>query len=77
MRCTGLDVHRDFCEVAVAEAGQVSHKGRVETSMATLELFAASLAPDDQVVLEATGPAFAIARILRPHVGRVVVARGA
>ena len=37
-------------------------------------LFAQSLAPDDQVALEATGPAGAIARILEPHVGRVVIA---
>jgi transposase len=69
-----LDVHRDFCEVAIAEGGRVRHAGRIETSVAALELFAGSLAPDDRVVLEATGPAFAIARILRPHVVRVVVA---
>ena len=74
MRCIGLDVHRDFCEVAVARRGEVEHTGRVETSAESLELFAASLAIDDQVVVEATGPAFAIARILRPHVARVVVA---
>ena len=39
-----------------------------------MELFARSLAPDDKVVLEATGNAFAIARVLEPHVGEVVVA---
>jgi transposase len=33
-----------------------------------------SLAPDDQVALEATGPASAIAQILEPHVARVLVA---
>jgi transposase len=69
-----LDVHRDFCQVAVAEGGQVAHRGRIETSRAALELFAASLAPDDHVVMETTGPAFAIARIIAPHVARVVVA---
>jgi transposase len=74
MRCIGLDVHRDFCQVAIADGGRVRHAGRIETSVAALELFAGSLAPDDRVVLEATGPAFAIARILRPHVARVVVA---
>jgi transposase len=74
MRCFALDVHRDFCEVAVAARGQVEHSGRIETSVESLELFAGGLAADDQVVLEATGPAFAIARILRPHVARVVVA---
>jgi len=74
MRCIALDVHRDFCEVAVAEHGGVAHRGRIRTAPRELELFAASLAAADQVVLEATGPAFAIARILQPHVGRVVVA---
>jgi transposase len=74
MRCIALDVHRDFCEVAVAAQGRVEHTGRIETSAASLELFAGSLVSDDQVVLEATGPAFAIARILGPHVARVVVA---
>jgi len=74
MRCIGLDVHCDFCEVAIAEGGRVRHAGRIQTSRAALELFGASLAPDDRVVLEATGAAFAIARILGPHVARVVVA---
>jgi transposase len=31
MRFIGLDVHRDFCEVAIAEAGAVRSAGRVET----------------------------------------------
>jgi transposase len=35
---------------------------------------AQSLGRDDRVALEATGPANAVARILEPHVGRVVVA---
>ena len=74
MRFIALEVHRDFCEVAMAEGGQVRRAGRVETSPATLELFAQSLAADDQVVLEATGNALAIARIIEPHVGRVVLA---
>jgi hypothetical protein len=74
MRFIALDVHRDFCEVAIAEGGQVRRAGRVETTRATLELFARSLAANDQVVLEATGNALAIARIIEPHVGRVVLA---
>ena len=74
MRCIALDVHRDFCEVAVGRWRPRSAAGRVETSTASLELFAGSLAADDQVLLEATGPAFAIARIVRAHVARVVVA---
>jgi transposase len=75
MRFIALDVHRrDFCEVAIAEGGQVRRAGRVETTPVTLELFAQSLAADDQVVLEATGNALAIARIIEPHVSRVVLA---
>jgi transposase len=74
MRFIALDVHRDLCEVAIAEDGRVRRAGRVETSPATLELFAQSLAADDQVALEATGNALAIARIIEPYVGRVVLA---
>ena len=29
MRFIGLDVHRDFCEVAIAEGGEVRAAGRV------------------------------------------------
>src|SRR5512132_1966093 len=68
-----MDVHRDFCEVAIAEAGTVRSAGRIATRPASLELFAASLAPTDVVALEVTGNAGEIARILEPHVARVVV----
>src|SRR5215216_5585941 len=74
MRSIALDVHRDCCEVAIKEGGEVRPAGRLKTSVEELELFARSLASDDQVALEATGPANAIARIVEPHVARVVVA---
>ena len=74
MRFVALDVHRDFCEVAIADAGAVRLAGRVGTVPAELELFAQSLASDDEVVLEATGNALAVARIIEPHVARVVLA---
>src|SRR6266511_2348926 len=74
MRFIGLDVHRDFCEVAIAEGGELRLAGRVETEPATLALFAQSLSVDDEVALEATGNALGIARIIEPHVGRVVLA---
>jgi transposase len=77
MRFIGLDVHRDFCEVAIADEEGIRSAGRVETTPASLRLFAESLAPDDQVALEATGNALAIAAILRPHVGRVALANPA
>jgi transposase len=74
MRSIALDVHRDFCEVAIKDESGLRLAGRVKTSPEELERFAQSLAPDDQVALEATGPALQIARILQPHVGQVVIA---
>ena len=72
-RAIGLDVHRDFCEVAIAEEGRVRSAGRVITTPEVLEVFAASLTRSDRVALEVTGNAWEIARILTPHVARVVV----
>ena len=73
MRAVGLDVHLEFCEVAIAEGGRVRSAGRVETKSEDLELFAQGLGPDDRVALEVTGNAWEIARIVEPHVARVVV----
>ena len=73
VRAIGLDIHRGFCEVAIAEDGQVRPARRIGTAPADLEAFGASLDADDVVTLEATGNAAAIARILAPHV-RVVLA---
>jgi transposase len=72
-RAIGLDVHRDFCEVAICEEGKVRSAGRVDSSPEAVEVLAASLGPDDRVALEVTGGAWAIAGILEPHVARVVV----
>ncbi len=74
MRSIALDVHRDFCEVAIKDGTEVRSAGRIKTSAEELELFAQSLAPDDQVALEASGPALQIKRLIEPHVGRVVIA---
>src|SRR5262245_42375538 len=74
MRFIGLDVHRDFCEVAISEGGKARRAGRVAARPAELELLAQSLGADDRVVIEATGNALAIAGILAPHVGEVVLA---
>src|SRR5215218_838563 len=73
VRYIGLDVHREFCEVAISEEGQVRRAGRIRTRRDELALFAGSLGRDDEVALESTGGAEAIARILRAHVARVVV----
>ena len=73
MRAIGLDIHRDFCEVAINDAGELSSEGRVETTPEALERFAGSLASDDWVAFEVSGNAAQIARIIEPHVARVVV----
>jgi transposase len=73
VRDVGLDVHRDFCEVAIAEAGEVRSAGRVQTTPEALVLFAQSLGREDRVVLEVTGNAWEVARIIEPHVARVIV----
>jgi transposase len=73
MRCIGLDVHRTFAEVAIVTNGQVHSAGRIVTTAPGLEALAKTLGRGDHVVLEATGNSYAIARILAPHVGRVVI----
>jgi transposase len=74
VRFIGLDVHLDFCEIAICEGGRVRSAGRVPSSPAGLQILANSLGPEDRVALEATGNALAIARALEPHVAHVVVA---
>ena len=73
MRSVGLDVHLDFCEVAIVEGGELRSAGRIETTPERIELFAGSLGPADRVALEVTGNAWEIARIIEPHVAQVLV----
>ena len=73
MRAVALDVHRDFCEVAIVAEGRLRSAGRIATTPQALELFAQSLDPRDHVAFEVTGNAWAIAAILEPHVARVIV----
>src|SRR5215216_7348170 len=73
VRAVALDVHRDFCEVAIVAEGRLRSAGRIQTRPDALELFAQSLDARDWVALEVTGNAWAIARILEPHVARVIV----
>src|SRR5215218_5646199 len=74
VRAVALDVHRDFCEVAIVAEGRLRSAGRIEARPEALELFGQSLDAGDWVALEVTGNAWAIARILEPHVARVIVA---
>jgi transposase len=72
-RAIGLDVHRDFCVVAICEDGRVRSAGRVASTPEGLRLLAESLVESDRVALEVTGSCWELARILEPHVDRVVV----
>ena len=72
-RRIGLDVHRDFAQVAIWEDGRVRQAGRIDATPEALRLFADSLAPTDEVALEATCNTHAIVRLLAPQVARVVV----
>jgi transposase len=72
-RAIGLDVHREFCEVAICEEGEVRSAGRVPATADGIGTLAESLVASDRVALEVTGSCWEVARILEPHVNRVVV----
>ena len=72
-RAIGLDVHREFCEVAICEDGEVRSAGRVPATPDGITTLAQSLLASDRVALEVTGSCWEVARILEPHVNRVVV----
>jgi transposase len=74
MRVIGLDVHRSFAQVAELENGVLRQRGRVDLVRHKVLAFAQTLRADDEVVLEATGNTMAIVRLLKPRVGRVVIA---
>lgn len=69
-----MDVHRSFAQVAELEDGVLRQWGRVDLVRDKVLAFARTLRADDEVVLEATGNTMAIAKLLKPHVGRVVIA---
>ena len=72
-RAIGLDVHRDFCVIAICEDGVVRSAGRVPSTPEAIKALAESLEPSDRVALEVTGSCWEVARILEPHVQRVIV----
>jgi transposase len=73
VRYIGMDVHREFAQLAVVEDGLVRDEGRIGVTPEALREWASGLGVDDQVALEATGNSDAIANLLSPLVGRVVV----
>ena len=76
-RCIGLDVHREFAQVAIWQGGVVRQAGRFATTPAEVRAFAQGLGPADEVALEVTGNTWAIATVLASRAGRVVVSNPA
>ena len=76
-RCIGLDVHREFAQVAIWQGGLVIQVGGFATTPQGMRAFAEGLGPADEVALEATGNTWAIATLLASRAGRVVVSNPA
>ena len=74
MAIIGMDIHRAFAEVVALEGKSRRRLGRIAMRCDRLAAFAAGLTKEDIVVVEATGNATAVAEVLAPHVGRVVIA---
>ena len=72
-RAIGLDVHRDFCVVAICEDGKTRSAGRVPSTPEGIKTLGESLLVSDRVALEVTGSCWEVARLLEPLVQRVVV----
>ena len=73
-RVIGMDIHRTFAETVFWEDGRLRSAGRIDMTRSGLEGFGRSLRKDDEVVVEATGNAMAVVRVLSPYVARVIVA---
>ena len=73
-RVIGMDIHRTFAEVVFWEDGRLRPAGRVDMTRSALEGFGRTLTKEDEVVIEATGNAMAVVRVLSPYVSRVIVA---
>ena len=73
-RCIGLDVHREFAQVAVWEDGRVRQAGQIATDRRRrCGCSPTASAPEDEVAIEATCNTHAIVRLIEPRVARVVV----
>jgi hypothetical protein len=70
----GTSGRTDASTIAFWEDGRLRWHGRVDMTRSGLEGFGRSLTKDDEVVLEATGNAMAVVRLLSPYVARVVMA---
>jgi transposase len=74
MPSVALDVHRDFCEVAIKDESGLRPCWAGEELAQGARAVRWELGAGRSGGARATGPELAIARILEPHVGRVVIA---
>src|SRR6201987_328607 len=72
-RRIGLDVHREFAQIAVWEDGVVRQAGQIATTPEAIRVFADSLLPTDEVAIEATCNTHAIVKLIASRVARVVI----
>jgi transposase len=73
-RPIGMDIHRTFAEVVFWEAG-TAPSGRADRhDPLRARRVGRSLSREDEVVVEATGNAMAVVRVLSRHIARVILA---
>ena len=72
-RCIGLDVHRDFAQVAIWQGGAVTQAGTFATHAGRCPRVRRGPGPADEVALGVSGNTWAIATVLASRAGRVVV----
>ncbi len=74
-RYVGLGVHKKFLQFAIIDQdGQLLQEGKVSMDRGALQRFAKTLLqPSDEVALESTTNAWAVADLLEPYVAKVVV----
>lgn len=74
MHAVGLDIHRNFAEVAEIRDGVARQLGRFDLVRDKVIAFAKRLGQEAEVVIEATGNTMAVAKLIAPHVKRVLIA---
>jgi transposase len=72
-RYIGVDLHTNSFTACILQDGQKEVMQTLPLQEGGLERFAASLRPDDEVAVEATGNSAWFCKVVSPHVKRVVV----
>jgi transposase len=74
MHAVGLDIHRNFGEAVEIRDGVARQLGRIDLVRDRVIAFARRLGSEAEVVIEATGNTAAVAKLIAPHVKRVLIA---